>query len=100
MPLRRVYKLFNRVGVRHLVVVDCREMVVGIVTRKDVLPEIIEERLEREHSAELAAQLAATGEATEGDGSTAPDLSTVGASVSEGTTSQGERKGSVAAQLA
>ena len=72
MPLRRVYKLFNRVGVRHLVVVDCREMVVGIVTRKDVLPEIIEERLEREHSAELAAQLAATGEATEGDGSTAP----------------------------
>ena len=99
MPLRRVYKLFNRVGVRHLVVVDCREMVVGIVTRKDVLPEIIEERLEREHSAELAAQLAATGEATEGDGSTAPDLSTVGASVSEGTASQGERKGSVAAQL-
>ena len=25
MPLRRVYRLFNEIGVRHLTVVDCRE---------------------------------------------------------------------------
>ena len=27
MPLRRVYRLFNEIGVRHLTVVDCREQV-------------------------------------------------------------------------
>jgi CBS domain-containing protein len=44
MPLRRVYRLFNEIGVRHLVVVDCREQVVGIMTRKDIQPETIEKR--------------------------------------------------------
>ena len=33
MTLRRVYRLFNEIGVRHLTVVDCREQVVGIITR-------------------------------------------------------------------
>jgi hypothetical protein len=45
MPLRRVYRLFNEIGVRHLTVVDCREQVVGIITRKDILPEEIEKRM-------------------------------------------------------
>ena len=30
MPLRRVYRFFNEIGVRHLTVIDCREEVVGI----------------------------------------------------------------------
>ena len=34
VSLRRVYRLFNEIGVRHLAVVDSREQVVGIITRK------------------------------------------------------------------
>ena len=45
MPLRRVYRLFNDIGVRHLTVVDCREQVVGMITRKDILPHNIERTL-------------------------------------------------------
>ena len=45
MPLHRVYRLFGGLGLRHLPVVDCREQVVGMITRKDVLPDIIEERV-------------------------------------------------------
>ena len=43
MPLRRVYRFFNEIGVRHLTVIDCREEVVGIITRKDIIAETIEE---------------------------------------------------------
>jgi chloride channel 7 len=54
MPLRRVYRFFNEIGVRHLAVVDRREQVVGIITRKDVLPEHIEEHvLGEEHLREV-----------------------------------------------
>ena len=52
-PLRRVYWFFNQLGVRHLVVVDCREQVVGMLTRKDVLPESIEARVMAQDSEEL-----------------------------------------------
>ena len=45
MPIKRVYDYFNVVGVRHLAVIDCREEVVGIITRKDILTETIEERI-------------------------------------------------------
>jgi hypothetical protein len=48
MPLRRVYHYFNVIGVRHLTVIDCREEVVGIITRKDIIAETIEERWIRE----------------------------------------------------
>ena len=61
MPLRRVYRLFNEIGVRHLTVVDCREQVVGIVTRKDILPHNIEHKLLQEDEvlkAEKVLQLA------------------------------------------
>jgi len=37
MPMRRVYRLFNQIGVRHLPVI-ANQRVVGILTRKDVLP--------------------------------------------------------------
>ena len=55
MPLRRVYRLFNEIGVRHLPVVDCREQLVGIITRKDILPDTIEERV-TEYMHTLAAK--------------------------------------------
>ncbi len=61
MPLRRVYRLFNEIGVRHLTVVDCREQVVGIITRKDILPHHIEHKLlqdEEVKRAEKVIQLA------------------------------------------
>ena len=44
MPLRRIHRMFAELGLRHLPVVDCREQVIGIITRKDMLSEIIEER--------------------------------------------------------
>lgn len=57
MPLRRVYRLFNEIGVRHLTVVDCREQVVGIITRKDILPDSIEERLLSSDNVEMVSKL-------------------------------------------
>ena len=66
MPLRRVYKLFNTNGLRHLAVVDCREQVVGIVTRKDVQPEILGERVAR-RDAKREEELDATQRAIEAE---------------------------------
>ena len=57
MPLRRVYRLFNEIGVRHLPVVDCREQVVGMITRKDILPEQIELRVTRQDNLAAARRL-------------------------------------------
>jgi len=57
MPLRRVYRLFNEIGVRHLAVVDCREQVVGILTRKDILPHSIKHKLLHEEEVKKAEKL-------------------------------------------
>jgi CBS domain-containing protein len=45
MTLTRVYHLFNLIGMRHLPVADREMNLVGIVTRKDMLPESIELRI-------------------------------------------------------
>ena len=44
--LYRTYVIFRTLGLRHLVVVDVHNHVVGIITRKDLMPFNMEERLE------------------------------------------------------
>ena len=44
--LYRTYVIFRTLGLRHLVVVDVHNRVVGIITRKDLMPFIMQERLE------------------------------------------------------
>ncbi|CAN0046378.1 unnamed protein product [Scytosiphon promiscuus] len=43
--LNRTYRLFRTLGLRHLCVVNHHNQVVGIVTRKDLLPEHLAQRL-------------------------------------------------------
>ena len=42
MPLPRVHATFVTLGLRHLYVTDTRNTVVGCITRKDLLPEVLE----------------------------------------------------------
>jgi len=44
--LYRTYVIFRTLGLRHLVVVDVHNHVVGIITRKDLMPFNMQERLE------------------------------------------------------
>jgi len=44
--LYRTYVIFRTLGLRHLVVVNVHNHVVGIITRKDLLPFMMQERLE------------------------------------------------------
>ena len=42
MPLPRLHEMFVTQGLRHLYVTDTRNQVVGCITRKDLLPEVLE----------------------------------------------------------
>ncbi|NXF49644.1 CLCC protein, partial [Oceanites oceanicus] len=43
--LQRTYIIFRTLGLRHLTVVDLQKRVVGVITRKDLMPFPLEERL-------------------------------------------------------
>ncbi|XP_024361602.1 chloride channel protein CLC-d [Physcomitrium patens] len=44
MSLTKVYNLFRLLGLRHICVVPRPSQVVGVITRKDLLPEVLEEK--------------------------------------------------------
>jgi len=48
--LGKVYALFRSLGIRHLFVIKRVEKVIGVLTRKDLLPEFAEQRLETKAS--------------------------------------------------
>ncbi|KAM9200256.1 chloride channel protein C-like [Mergus octosetaceus] len=56
--LQRTYIIFRTLGLRHLTVVDPQNRVVGVITRKDLMPFPLEERLRLQ----LASQSPDTGE--------------------------------------
>merc|ERR1719199_920742 len=44
-PMASVYGLFNQMGVRHLPVFNEQQRLCGIITRKDMVPDLIEAKL-------------------------------------------------------
>ncbi len=44
MSLTKVYNLFRGLGLRHLCVVPRPQEILGVITRKDILPEHLEEQ--------------------------------------------------------
>ncbi|CAK9203106.1 hypothetical protein BDL97_14G008000 [Sphagnum fallax] len=44
MSLTKVYNLFRQLGLRHICVVPRPSRVLGVITRQDLLPEVLEER--------------------------------------------------------
>ncbi|KAM9024014.1 chloride channel protein C-like isoform 2-T2 [Ara ararauna] len=56
--LQRTYIIFRTLGLRHLTVVDLQNQVVGVITRKDLMPFPLEERLRLQ----LASQSPDAGE--------------------------------------
>ena len=41
MPLDRLHRYFRALGLRHLFVTDTRNEVMGVITRKDLLPQVL-----------------------------------------------------------
>ena len=51
--LQRTYIIFRTLGLRHLTVVDRQNIVVGIITRKDLMGFSMQERLQEKVSKEM-----------------------------------------------
>eukprot|EP00899_Mesostigma_viride_P022719 jgi/Mesvir1/3631/Mv04366-RA.3 len=49
MSLTKVHSLFRGLGLRHLAVIPHPERVLGIITRKDILPTVVEHTLHQRH---------------------------------------------------
>ena len=77
-PLLKVYKSFNNMGHRHIVVVDRFLSAIGIVTRKDIIPELVERRLEANAAMWQMRQQELPRKREGYDGSTAPSMEAEG----------------------
>ena len=51
-----MYNLFRNLGLRHLMVVPRVENVIGVITRKDLVPEVVERKCPDAHSVHGAAR--------------------------------------------
>mmetsp|Transcript_32739 Transcript_32739/g.48504 ORF Transcript_32739/g.48504 Transcript_32739/m.48504 type:complete len:878 (-) Transcript_32739:106-2739(-) len=54
--IQRTYRLFRTLGLRFLVVVNHHNQVVGIITRKDLLPEALSDSLLRGRNAQMSSE--------------------------------------------
>eukprot|EP00966_Prymnesium_polylepis_P185373 4297008-Prymnesium_polylepis.1 len=57
MPLSRVYRLFNEIGVRHLPVLNAQQCLVGIITRKDLQVDSMQSSLVAQYKMALKAKV-------------------------------------------
>ena len=70
MPLSRVYRLFNEIGVRHLPILDSNSHVVGMITRQNLHAERMEENILNLEDSKLSTDaIASSIRRTKGDGS-------------------------------
>lgn len=66
--LERGYHLFRTMGLRHICVVDKRNAPIGILSRKDLLPQNIEQKLEAQRAPPAVSRDASSAEALDQSG--------------------------------
>ncbi|CAD5124730.1 DgyrCDS13000 [Dimorphilus gyrociliatus] len=94
--VHRVYTLFRTLGLRHLVVIDCWNSVVGIITRKDLMNYHLNERLSLvESSWKVEEQITNTSNEDKGDNSAYQILPAVTISRIEEETEETSRKNTI-----
>lgn len=59
--LKRTYVIFRTLGLRHLTVIDTKNIIKGIITRKDLMGFNLQERLSRSITANLSQSLQPNG---------------------------------------